>query len=231
LEVRQGRHRDEHQSRSKPHEGPEAFGLKDASKCFHCATVPPFARYLHRKTRSRGAWCGMPDGLDGKNPAFPEPWLCYYCGTCSDKCPRGADPGETMMVMRRYLTSLYDWTGFARNSIPRNDLKLWPSPSWRWRWYWVAPFQHRFQQLEHGASDLNSVWPSHAIELADLGMAAILSFLLLSNVYRCIKAILGDLTFRIPLKLYASEVKELLVHVSRRSGSRSVKTGCSGLFT
>ena len=28
--------------------------------------------------------------------------------------PPGADPGETMMALRRYLTSQYDWTGFAR---------------------------------------------------------------------------------------------------------------------
>jgi ferredoxin len=191
----------------------EAFGLKDAKKCFHCgnctAICPlstpdnPFPRRLVRYAQM---------GLKEKILTSPEPWLCYYCGTCSTKCPRGADPGETMMVMRRYLTSLYDWTGFARKFYTSEKFEIVailivavlvglgllvfhaPNPNW-----------------EH--AHLNSVWPSDKIELADLGMAAILSFLLLSNVFRCFKFIMGDLAFKVPLKLYASEVKELLVHV------------------
>ena len=34
-----------------------------------------------------------------------EPWLCYYCGECSEQCPRGAEPGETMMSRSRTLRS------------------------------------------------------------------------------------------------------------------------------
>jgi len=43
-----------------------------------------------------------------------DPWLCYYCGECSDTCPRDANPGELMMSLRRYLTSTYDWTGLSK---------------------------------------------------------------------------------------------------------------------
>jgi ferredoxin len=43
-----------------------------------------------------------------------DPWLCYYCGDCSDTCPRGAEPAETMMALRRWLISKYDVTGKAR---------------------------------------------------------------------------------------------------------------------
>ncbi len=42
-----------------------------------------------------------------------EPWLCYYCGQCSEQCPREADPGETMMSLRRWLIARYDFTGIA----------------------------------------------------------------------------------------------------------------------
>ncbi len=42
-----------------------------------------------------------------------DPWLCYYCGDCSSTCPKGAEPGETMMAARRWLTAQYDWTGLA----------------------------------------------------------------------------------------------------------------------
>jgi len=92
-------------------------------------------------------------------------------------------------------------------------------------------FNTGFSNWDMVHPDLNSVWPSHAIELADLGMAAILSFLLLSNVYRCIKAILGDLTFKYLSSCMLLKSRSCWSMSSRRSGSRSVKTGCSGLFT
>ncbi len=44
----------------------------------------------------------------------PDPWDCYYCGNCSTTCPRGAEPGEIMMGMRRWLTAQYDFTGQSK---------------------------------------------------------------------------------------------------------------------
>lgn len=189
------------------------FGLSEASKCYNCGNCTavcdlatpenPFPRKFVRYVQL---------GQKEKILQSPEPWLCYYCGTCSTHCPRGADPGETMMVLRRYLTSLYDWTGFSRKFYTSERFEIIAilvvaglvglglllfntgKPNWN-------------------QADINSVWPSHSIELADLGMAAILSFLLLGNVYRCMRAVLGDLLFKIPLKTYASQAKELLLHV------------------
>ncbi|MFC1825033.1 4Fe-4S dicluster domain-containing protein [Thermodesulfobacteriota bacterium] len=190
----------------------KAFGLKDANKCFHCgnctATCPlstaenPFPRKLVKYAQM---------GLRDKILESPEPWLCYYCGDCSDQCPRGADPGETMMVMRRYLTAKYDWTGFARKFYTSETfeivavaivgiligLALWI-------------FHGSNPNMEH--AHLNSVWPASAIEIADLFMAAILTFLLLSNTWRCVKFVMGDLLKKIPLEIYISQAKELVVH-------------------
>jgi nitrate reductase gamma subunit len=53
-------------------------------------------------------------GLGRKLETTLEPWLCYYCGQCSEQCPRQADPGETMMSIRRWLISRYDFTRIAR---------------------------------------------------------------------------------------------------------------------
>jgi hypothetical protein len=50
-------------------------------------------------------------GLKDRLLASTEPWLCYYCGECSDTCPRDANPAETMMAMRRWLTAQYDHSG------------------------------------------------------------------------------------------------------------------------
>ena len=90
----------------------EGFGLKDAKKCMqcgNCTAVCPLSTQDNTFPRKLIKYAQM--GLDDKILASPEPWLCYYCGECSDTCPRGADPGEAMMSMRRYLTSRYDWTG------------------------------------------------------------------------------------------------------------------------
>ena len=203
----------------------KAFGLRDAGKCFHCSnctvTCPlstpenPFPRKLIRY---------MQLGLKDRILQAPEPWLCYYCGDCSSQCPRGAEPGETMMVARRYLTSLYDWTGFSRRFYTSGKFEVSAialvallvglglllfntgKPNW----------QH---------ADLNSVWPSHSVELADLGLAAVLLFLLLGNVFRCIKAVMGDFAFKVPLRVYAGQLKEFIVHAltQKRFGQCSDK--------
>jgi hypothetical protein len=53
-------------------------------------------------------------GLESNLRGSLEPWLCYYCGQCSEQCPRQAEPGETMMSLRRWLISRYDFTGISR---------------------------------------------------------------------------------------------------------------------
>jgi hypothetical protein len=64
--------------------------------------------------------------------------------------------------------------------------------------------------MEH--AHLNSVWPAGAIEIADLVMATILTVLLLSNTWRCVKFVMGDKLKKIPLKIYIMQAKELVVH-------------------
>jgi len=189
------------------------FGLKDASKCYHCGNctaICPLSTPENAFPRRFVRYIQL--GQKEKILHSAEPWLCYYCGDCSDKCPRGADPGETMMVARRYLTSLYDWTGFSR--------KFYTSETFEVVAILIVAVLVGIGMLIFNTGKpnwdnayLNSVWPSHQIELADLGMAAILSFLLLTNVFRCFKAIMADLWNKVPLRIYAREAKELIVHV------------------
>ena len=42
-------------------------------------------------------------GLEDEIQASLKPWLCYYCGECSESCPRTANPGELMMALRLSL--------------------------------------------------------------------------------------------------------------------------------
>ena len=93
----------------------EKFGAMDMEVCMQCGTCSascplssgtnPFPRKIYRYLQL---------GLKDKLLKSPEPWLCYYCGECNKDCPRGAEPAETMMATRRWLTAQYDWTGLAR---------------------------------------------------------------------------------------------------------------------
>jgi ferredoxin len=198
----------------------EHFGLKDAKKCFHCGNctaVCPLSTADNSFPRRFHKYIQM--GLTDKIMKSPEPWLCYYCGDCSTSCPRGAEPGETMMVMRRWLTSKYDWTGFSRKFYTSESFEI------------IAVaivgilvglalvlFRAGNPNMEHAY--LNSVWPAPAIEIADLVMAVILTFFLLSNTARCAWFVMGDLLFKIPPALYLAKGKELLIHflTQRRFG-------------
>ena len=44
-------------------------------------------------------------------------------------------------------------------------------------------------------------------------MAAILSFFLLTNVFRCIKIVMGDYFKKVPVGMYLSELKFMLTHL------------------
>jgi quinone-modifying oxidoreductase subunit QmoC len=190
----------------------EHFGLKDAKKCFHCGNctaVCPLSTADNSFPRRFHKYIQM--GLTEKIMKSPEPWLCYYCGDCSTTCPRGADPGETMMVMRRWLTSKYDWTGFSR--------KFYTSESFEIMAVAIVGilvglalilFRAGNPDMEHAF--LNTVWPAPAIEIADLIMAAVLTFFLLSNTARCAWFVMGDLLFKIPPALYLAKAKELVIH-------------------
>ncbi|MBW1708422.1 MAG: 4Fe-4S dicluster domain-containing protein [Deltaproteobacteria bacterium] len=189
------------------------FGLTDANKCFHCGNctaVCPLSTPENPFPRKLVKYAQM--GLKDKILQSPEPWLCYYCGDCSDTCPRGADPGETMMVMRRYLTSLYDWTGFSRKFYTSEKFEIIAVvvlgllvALGLWIFHADSP------NMEHAY--INSVWPVESMEIADLIMGGVLAILLLSNTARCFLFVLGDLKSKIPIKHYIAEAKELVIHL------------------
>jgi ferredoxin len=99
------------------------YGSFDATGCFNCGS------------------CTLSCDLAGDNVSFPrralrqvltgqreilnetlDPWICHDCGDCSTVCPRQTGPRESMMTLRRYLASVYDWTGIASKI---NSSKAW----------------------------------------------------------------------------------------------------------
>ena len=213
------------------------FGVNDAATCFNCGNCTavcslssesePFPRKTIRYLQL---------GLDDKLMQSPEPWLCYYCGDCSDTCPRQANPGEVMMGLRRYLTSRYDWTGISRLFYTSKAFEVLSILV-------VAALVGLTFYFFHGPMltdrvALNAFAPNTTIEILDLILLAVLSFFLLSNALRMSKAVMasrgdpilnGGSIFGIPVQAYLREAKEFMVQfITQRRfdtcGTRSQRT-------
>ena len=213
------------------------FGVKDAAACFNCGNCTavcslssefvPFPRKTIRYLQL---------GLDSKLLQSPEPWMCYYCGDCSDTCPRQANPGEVMMGLRRYLTSRYDWTGISRLFYTSKVFEVLSILV-------VAALVGLAFYFFHGPMPadrvaLNVFAPNTTIEILDLILLVVLSFFLLSNAFRMSKAVMdnpgkpafnGGFIFGIPLQTYLREAKEFVVQFATQKrfdtcGTRSQRT-------
>ncbi len=185
------------------------YGARDMEICMQCglcsASCPlssgtnSFPRKIYRYIQL---------GLKDKLLKSSVPWLCYYCGDCNKDCPRGAEPAETMMAARRWLTAQYDWTGLAR--------RFYLSEAWEiGALIAVALGVIVLFCLFHGPVvtdrvSVNSFAPVKWIEIGDLTMAAILSAFLLSNAFRMYRFIMSDI--KVPSWLYITEAKAFVLN-------------------
>jgi ferredoxin len=191
------------------------FGAQDWNECYHCgnctATCPLTEQHiLFPRKPIKLVQMGLKKELE----ASVEPWLCYYCGECSEKCPRGANPGELMMVLRRYLTTAYDWTGLSR--------KIYTSVTWELSLiFLISAFILLLFLLFHGPMtreltpqggvQLNVFAPAEVIHIGDLIMAATVSFFLLSNILNLYLKIVGrNKQMKKSVGLYIREFKALI---------------------
>jgi len=159
------------------------FGKFDPNACYQCGSCTvtcdltkdsaSFPRRIMRYTTF---------GLRKLLKSSLEPWLCYYCGDCSTACPRETEPGEAMMILRRYLTARYDWTGLSA--------KLYKSKAWELgALFVVGAFMAFMIWMFHGPLvtervELNTFAPVHMVHTFDLILFGVLAFFLLTNAFR-----------------------------------------------
>jgi quinone-modifying oxidoreductase subunit QmoC len=198
----------------------EEFGVKTAewNECFHCGNCTAICPLTEKGVLfPRKEIRLMQMGLKKELHASAEPWLCYYCGDCSKTCPRDANPAELMMSLRRYLTSVYDWTGLAR--------KIYTSKIWEYMLIFLLaalvlvlylkftfyPADNGQWIGEDGGVLINKIAPWYRIHIGDWLMAGVLAFLLITNIFNMwYKIILSDKSLKIPFSAYITQFFSLV---------------------
>ena len=190
-----------------------AYGADSMSKCFNCGNCS--ATCTHSKSPNvlpRRPLHALQLGLKSKLQGSLEPWLCYYCGECTEQCPKEAEPAETMMSLRRWLTSTYDFTGISRLFYR----------SWRWELFSVlfvamltaigfAVFGSLQGSISHYDGP-NAFLPAGKVHLFDWSMAAVLVLLLGTNVVRMWRFVMREAEVSPSLGSYLAALYELPLH-------------------
>jgi quinone-modifying oxidoreductase, subunit QmoC len=193
----------------------EKFGKGTWNECFHCGNCTATCPLTEQGSLfPRKPYRAMQMGLKTTLAQSTEPWLCYYCGDCSQSCPRDANPGETMMILRRYLTTVYDWTGISKIIYKSKSMELIAIfiiaiiTAVLYLHYTIAPSNATGSLIgSDGGVLINSMANSEIIHIGDWIMAGILAFLLITNVFNMwYKIILSDKSVKVPFGQYFLQV-------------------------
>lgn len=201
------------------------YGEFDVTGCFNCGSCTVKCNLSNGSTSTfprksmRYVVMGLKEPLKGSL----EPWLCYYCGDCSETCPRQTEPGEAMMTLRRYLTAQYDWTGLAS--------KFYKSKTWELgAIILVGALVLVLANMFHGpivtdSVQLNTFAPVSTVHLFDMIMLTVLSFFIISNAVHMVwLTMYKDSKLKIPISLYFSQLKTLVVHALTQKKFRECTT-------
>lgn len=78
------------------------FGVETTLECFNCGTCAAICPLIHEhfpRKMIRYAQLGAREKIL-RNAR--ELWRCLHCGMCTQSCPRGANPGELILGLRRF---------------------------------------------------------------------------------------------------------------------------------
>ena len=187
------------------------YGAIDFNACYNCGTCTAVCALSDENDsfpREMVRLCAL--GMQGDLQTSLKPWLCYYCGDCTKYCPQDAKPGELMMSLRRWLTSRYDWTRLSSifyKSLLGEILGLLVVGILMlitWAYFFGLP-------TETTATKLSEIVDPEKIHIIDMGVAIILSTLLISFVFNMYyKIIIKDKSVKVPFKLYFTQFGKLI---------------------
>jgi nitrate reductase gamma subunit len=189
------------------------FGADTFNKCYQCATcsvscaLSPDENPFPRKEMLWAKW-----GLKEKLLKDVDIWTCYYCGDCSTRCPRKAEPGETMMALRRWLTSQYDWTGISRALYTSRVREIGAVVGLGLLVVVLFALSGAFtaERMPTDAVSVNTFIPVEWVHAFDLVMAAVLTFFLLTNTARMWRFVMEGVNA--PISAYITGLKTFVIH-------------------
>ena len=93
-----------------------ALGGGTFTKCFNCGNCTAVCALSKDRHRLPAQDHPLPAARPVGPPRSSRPsrGSATTAATCSDTCPREAQPGELMMATRRWLTTRYDFTGLSK---------------------------------------------------------------------------------------------------------------------
>lgn len=194
------------------------YGAVGAEICFNCgtctATCPltddehPFPRNMIRLAQL---------GLKDRILESTDPWLCYYCGDCAQSCPREAEPGETMMALRRWLTAQYDRSGHSARLYTSERAVA--STIIRLALITLAAFLlfhlvTGFDRIVTDQVELNTFAPVMLVWALVLAHGAYLGYRMISGTANMFRFVMDPITrvTKVPLRIYLEELKEFVLH-------------------
>jgi quinone-modifying oxidoreductase subunit QmoC len=180
------------------------YGAFDFNACYNCGTCTAICSLSTEndsfpREMVRLSVIGNKDDIK----ASLKPWLCYYCGECSSHCPREAAPGELMMSLRRWLTSVYDWTGLSGllyKSLPVTIIAF------------IITALAVIGYSVHENFNLEKLMHvGHYFEMIAIG--SVFTLILLPNLVRMWWFIIGKPKVKVPIASYFKASGELFVHM------------------
>jgi ferredoxin len=200
----------------------KGYGAVGAEICFNCGTCTaqcpliddehPFPRNMIRL-----AQMGLRDQILERT----DPWLCYYCGDCAKTCPRGAEPGETMMALRRWLTAQYDRTGHSaklytsERAVAMTIMRLAVITLAAFVLYHVLYFLATgSDRIVTDRVALNTFAPVMLVWALVLAHGAYLGYRMIACAANMARYVLAPVTreMKIPAAIYIEEFKTFIVH-------------------
>jgi len=180
------------------------YGTQNLNACYNCGNCTAVCSLSTEddsfpREMVRYSVLGLQDDITSSL----KPWLCYYCGECSETCPQEANPGELMMTLRRWLTAKYDWTGLSGIFFRSLSATIFA--------FALVIVGVAFLSVYANYDQEVIMHFGHLFEI--VAISAVFLLILSPNIIRMWWFTMYKPQIHAPLKTYAREFRELIIHM------------------